>query len=114
MYVVVWKTPSSQGAKSAAYRYAAPVRRITQAAAELVKGKVVSVHDMKVKGSVETQLLSFLVLALDGLERPASCIGGFTLWRKSVRYPLNTHLEEATAGVDTLGGGGGVFRPLGK
>jgi len=103
MYAVVWKTSSTQVATSAAYRNAAPTRRITQAAAESVKGKVVSVHDTKAHGSVETQLRSFLVLVLVGLEWPASCTGGFTRWGKSVRYPLNTHLEGATAGVDTLG-----------
>ena len=98
MYVVVWKKPSSQGVTSPAYQNAAPSRRITQAAAQLVKGKFVSVHDIKAHGSVETQLNSFLVLILDGLEWPASGTGGFTRWGKSVRYPLNTHLEGARAG----------------
>lgn len=72
------------------------------------KGKIVSVHDKKAHGLVETQLHSSLVLALDGLEWPASCTGGFTRWGKSVRYPLNMHLEGARAR------GGGISCPLGN
>lgn len=59
---------------------------------------------MKAHGSVETQLHSFLALALDGLGWSVSRTGGFTRWGKSAWYPLNTHLEGARAGVDTLGG----------